>query len=73
VDKMHLTKLAEAPIGHWSQGLAFTPDSQYILVQNMVEKTIMVFKVAGEQLEDTGHRLQMKGGPAAIRIAEKPL
>jgi DNA-binding beta-propeller fold protein YncE len=73
MDKMHLTKLAEAPIGHWSQGLAFTPDSQYILVQNMVEKTIMVFKVAGEQLEDTGHRLQMKGGPAAIRIAEKPL
>ena len=73
VDRMHLTKLAEAPIGHWSQGLAFTPDSQYILVQNMVEKTIMVFKVAAEQLEDTGHRLQMKGGPAAIRIAEKPL
>jgi len=73
LDKMHLTKLAEAPIGHWSQGVAFTPDNQYILVQNMVEKAIMVFKMAGEKLEDTGHRLQVKGGPAAIRIAERPL
>jgi hypothetical protein len=54
---MHLTKPAEAPIGHWSQGLAFTSDSQYILVQNMVEKTIRVFKVAGEQFEDAEHRL----------------
>jgi DNA-binding beta-propeller fold protein YncE len=73
VDGVKLTKLAEAPIGHWSQGAAFTPDSQHVLVQNMVEKNIMVFKVAGGKLEDTNHRLQMKGGPAAIRIAEKPL
>jgi DNA-binding beta-propeller fold protein YncE len=68
-----LTKLAEAPIGHWSQGAAFTPDSQHILVQNMVEKNIMVFKVADGKLTDTNHRLQVKGGPAAIRVAEKPL
>jgi DNA-binding beta-propeller fold protein YncE len=73
LDRMRLTKLSEAPIGHWSQGVTFTPDGQYLLIQNMVEKNIMVFKVAGEQLEDTGHRLPVKGGPAAIRIAEKPL
>ena len=29
LDKMHLAK---APIGHWSQGVAFTPDSRYMLV-----------------------------------------
>jgi DNA-binding beta-propeller fold protein YncE len=67
-----LTRLAQAPIGHWSQGVAFTPDGQYILVQNMVEKQIMVLKIAGEKLEDTGQRLNVKGGPAAIRTAEKP-
>jgi len=37
-----------------------------------VEKEIMVLKVAGDMLEDTGQRLKMNGGPAAIRIAEKP-
>jgi DNA-binding beta-propeller fold protein YncE len=73
VEGLKLARLAEAPIGHWSQGIAFTPDSQYLLVQNMVEKHIMVFKVANGTLEDTGQRLQMKGGPAAIRTAEKPL
>ena len=73
VDHKKLTKLAEAPIGHWPQGVAFTPDNQYVLVQNMVEKDIMVFKLTGDKLEDTGQRLQMQGGPAALRTAEKPL
>lgn len=72
VEPKKLTKLAEAPIGHWSQGVVFTPDNQYVLVQNMVEKDIMVFKLTGDKLEDTGQRLKMKGGPAAIRTAEKP-
>ena len=73
VEQKKLAKLAEAPIGHWSQGVAFTPNNQYVLVQNMVEKDIMIFKLAGDKLEDTGQRLKMKGGPAAIRTAEKPL
>ena len=68
-----LSRLAEAPIGHWSQGVAFTADNQHVLVQNMVEKDIMIFKLDGGKLEDTGQRLKMKGGPAAIRMAEKPL
>jgi DNA-binding beta-propeller fold protein YncE len=73
LDNKKLAKLAEAPIGHWSQGAAFTPDGQYILVQNMVEKDLIVLKVAGDKLEDTGQRLKVKGGPAAIRTAEKLL
>jgi hypothetical protein len=39
----------------------------------MVEKDIMIFKLDSGKLEDTGQRLKMKGGPAAIRTAEKPL
>jgi hypothetical protein len=38
----------------------------------MVEKDIMIFKLTGDKLEDTGQRLKMKGGPAAMRTAEKP-
>ena len=34
---------------------------------------VELFKLAGDKLEDTGQRLKMKGGPAAIRTAEKPL
>jgi hypothetical protein len=35
-------------------------------VQNMVEKNIMVCQVASGKLENTGQRLQMHGGKAAL-------
>jgi hypothetical protein len=69
----HESTSAEAPIGHWSQGVAFTPDGRHLLVQYMVEKDIMVLKVGGDKLEDTGQRLKVKAGPAAIRAAEKTM
>lgn len=72
VEGTKLSKIAEAPIGHWTQGIAFTPDSKHILVQAMVEKEIQIFKLEGDKLTDTGERLKMKGGPAAIRTVEKP-
>ena len=30
VEQKKLTRLAEAPIGHWSQGVAFTPDNRVV-------------------------------------------
>jgi hypothetical protein len=39
----------------------------------MVEKDIMICKPDGSKLVDTGQRLKMKGGPAAMRTAEKSL
>lgn len=66
-----LTRFAEAPIGHWSQGAAFSADGRTILVGNMVEKEIQVFELTGNTLRDTGHRIKVKGGPAAIRTTER--
>lgn len=72
VDGLRLTRLGEAPIGHWSQGVAFASDNRTILVGNMVEKNVQVLSWDGTTLKDTGHRLPMKGGSAAIRVADKP-
>ena len=66
-----LTRVAEAPIGHWSQGVTWSPDSKTILVGNMVEKEYWVFSWDGRALKDTGHRVKVNGGPAGIRTAEK--
>ena len=66
-----LSRAAEAPIGHWSQGATFAPDSKTILVGNMVEKDYWVFRWDGSKLTDTGQRVKVNGGPAAIRTAEK--
>ena len=67
---MKLTKVAEAPIGHWSQGAAFSPDGKTILVGNMVEKDVQVFDFDGRSLKAVG-RIKVNGGPAAVRTAEK--
>lgn len=72
VDGLRLTRLGEAPIGHWSQGVAFSSDNRTILVGNMVEKNVQVLSWDGTTLKDTGHRLPMKGGSAAVRVADKP-
>ena len=66
-----MSRVAEAPIGHWSQGVIFSPDGKSILVGCMVEKEYWVFDWNGATLKDTGHRVKVNGGPAAIRTAEK--
>jgi DNA-binding beta-propeller fold protein YncE len=66
-----LTRVAEAPIGHWSQGVAFSPDGKSILVGNMVEKDYWVFNWDGSMLRDTTQRVKVNGGPAAIRTADR--
>lgn len=66
-----LSRVAEARIGRWSQGAAFSADGKTILVGNMIEKDYWVFQWDGATLRDTGQRVKMNGGPAAIRTAEK--
>ena len=66
-----LVRVAQAPIGRWSQGTAFSTDGKTILVGNMVEKDYWVFQWDGSTLRDTGQRVKVNGGPAATRTAEK--
>src|SRR6059036_1789542 len=70
VSGIDLSPFAEAPIGHWSQGAAFSPDGKHLFVGNMVEKEIQVFSLDGG-LRDSGMRIAVKGGPAALRTADK--
>jgi DNA-binding beta-propeller fold protein YncE len=71
VNGTSLAKVAEAPVGHWSQGVAFSKDGRTILVGNMVEKDLWVFEWNGTALRDTGQRIKLKSGSAAVRTAEK--
>jgi len=60
-----LRQVAEAPIGSWNQGIAFSRDGRTVLVQNMVERNIMVFGWDGKTLTP-GQPLAIGSGPAAI-------
>ncbi|HET7341935.1 MAG TPA: YncE family protein [Methylomirabilota bacterium] len=66
-----LSWVATAPVGHWPQGAAFSADGKTIVVGNMVEKELWVFDWNGSTLRDTGQRIKVNGGSAAIRTADK--
>ena len=65
VEGNKMRRAADARIGHWSQGAAFSRDGKTVLVQNMVERTISFFAWDGSRLKE-GAPLQFDNGPAAI-------
>jgi DNA-binding beta-propeller fold protein YncE len=72
VDGARLIGLAAAWVGHWSQGIAFSPDNKVILVGNMVERDVQVLHWDDVSLNDLGQRIKVNGGSAALRTADKP-
>ena len=69
VDGGKLTKLAEAPIGPWAQGSAFSRDGKTLLVQNLTMKEIAVFRIEGDKLTDTGDRIKLDAAPVSLRTS----
>ena len=61
-----LTPLAEAKVGHWCQGVAWSRDSMTLLVQCIVEREIQVFGFDGKRLTASAP-VKVSGGPAGIR------
>lgn len=66
VDGQTLTKTAEAPIGKWSQGLAFSQKGDKIIAQNMSEKNFSVFGFANGKLTLQPPLTVPVGAPAMI-------
>ena len=64
-----LTKASDAPIGGWSQGAVFSRDGGIIVVQNMIQQNLQVFRNSGGKLSDTGQVIPVGGGAAAIRAS----
>ena len=67
LDGTGLTKTGEAPIGGWSQGASFSRDGSVIVVQNMNQKNLQVFRNDNGKITDTGQKIDVGGGAAAVR------
>jgi DNA-binding beta-propeller fold protein YncE len=63
-----LTKVAEAKIGRWPQGVAWSRDGKTLLAQSMVDKAIAVVSFDGKNLKVTG-QVKVGGGPDGIRTS----
>jgi DNA-binding beta-propeller fold protein YncE len=68
-DGTNLSKVAEAPVGKWCQGVAWNKESSVILVGCMVEEEILAFNFGDSRLRKVG-AIKTTGGSAAIRTVE---
>lgn len=66
-----LTPVAEARVGPWCQGVAWSDDERTVVIQCMVEKQIDVFDFDGKKLTRQPP-IKVSGGPASIRTAWRP-
>ncbi|SDR50909.1 hypothetical protein SAMN05443245_6789 [Paraburkholderia fungorum] len=64
-------KVSEVEGGEASQGIVFTADSKYLIVQFNVEKQLAFFAVDGGHLHEVGKRMALTGGPSSIRSAPR--
>jgi DNA-binding beta-propeller fold protein YncE len=70
VNGTDLTKVAEARVGKWNQGVVWSRDGKTLLAQNMAESALSILSFDGKILGVTGE-IKVKGGPAGLRTAER--
>jgi DNA-binding beta-propeller fold protein YncE len=68
VDGKTLKPIAQAPIGRWAEGVAWSRDGKTLLVQNAREQSISVFQFDGHALT-AGADLKPTGGAVAFGTA----
>jgi DNA-binding beta-propeller fold protein YncE len=66
----NLTKVAQAKVGHWCQGAAWSKNNKTVAIQCMVEKNLQAFKFDGRNLRSAG-TVALSGGGAGLRTAAR--
>jgi DNA-binding beta-propeller fold protein YncE len=63
----HVT--AEYPVGRIPEGVAFTADGKYLVVQCHADRELWIFAVKHGRLKDTGRRVPVPGMPSSLRAS----
>jgi DNA-binding beta-propeller fold protein YncE len=61
--------VAEHSIGRIPEGVAFTSDGKYLVVQCHPDRELWIFSVKRGALRDTGQRIKVPGMPSSLRAA----
>lgn len=56
----------KAPIGALPEGVAFSPDSQYVYIGNYIDKDLQIFRISAGRLLTVG-TIALPGQPASVR------
>ena len=65
-------KVQTLPTGPIPEGVAFSPDGKYIIVQCHPIRELWIYRIDGEKVTDTGERIKVPAMPSSLRAAEKP-
>ena len=57
------------PIGRIPEGVAFTSDGKYLVVQCHPDRELWIFSVNRGRLKDTGQRIKVPGMPSSLRAS----
>jgi len=55
------------PLGGLPEGVAFSPNSEYVYIGNYIDQNVQVFRIAAGRLVATGVTLKLPGQPASMR------
>ncbi|MFM9845808.1 MAG: beta-propeller fold lactonase family protein [Hyphomicrobiaceae bacterium] len=69
VADLKLKQVAEAKVGHWCQGAAWSKDSKTLVVGCMVEQELQAFSFDGKELKSFG-AIKVGGGAAGLGTAQ---
>jgi DNA-binding beta-propeller fold protein YncE len=64
-----LQPVAEAKLGHWCQGVGWTPKGDTVMAQCMVENQIELFSFDGKSSLKRSGEIKINAGPAGLRTA----
>ena len=67
IDEGELTPVEEIEVGGLPEGVAFSPNGDYMYVSNFVGKEVAVYRVDGTRVRDTGVRVSLPGHPGSMR------
>ncbi len=70
-DGKSLSRVQELRIGRVPEGVCFSPDGKYLVVQEHAARQLAIFAVKGDAVEDTGQRVATPGFPSALRRADR--
>ena len=59
----------EIPIGRIPEGVAFTSDGRYLVVQCHPDRELWLFSVRRGRVRDTGERIKVPGMPSSLRAS----
>jgi len=66
-DGKKVRKLGETEVGTLAEGIAFSPDGQFLYIANLGEQELAAYRLADNKLVPVGSPLKLPGHPASMR------